>query len=291
MKFYKRFPGDITIKTGDLSLVEFGAYDRLLDHYYAKEKPIAPDRVYTVARALCLADRQAVDRVLAEFWTLTPEGWVQERADEMIAEALPKIEAARENGKLGGRPKGSGKKPTGLISETHDVTETGVPEKASQSQNKKELSKPTASHPLAGGFDEFWLAWPKNERKQDKAKCLDHWKRNNLGTIASKIAADVRVKRGTQKWTEGFIEAPLVYLRGKRWEDEVVPDEPRAPSNIHHFTPPGQGTTPAAETAAQYAARTASENAAREAERAASTSPEAKAARDLALAKLKARKA
>ena len=31
MKFYKRFPGDIDIKTGDLTLVEFGAYDRLLD--------------------------------------------------------------------------------------------------------------------------------------------------------------------------------------------------------------------------------------------------------------------
>jgi uncharacterized protein YdaU (DUF1376 family) len=228
VKFYKRFPGDITIKTGDLSLVEFGAYDRLLDHYYAKEKPIEPDRVYTVARCQSPVDRRAVDRVLAEFWTLTDAGWVQERADEMIAEALPKIEAARENGKLGGRPKGSKKKPTGLISETQDRTETPVPEKASQSQSKKELSKPSASHPLGGGFDEFWLAWPKNERKQDKAKCLDHWKRNDLGSIADRIAADVRVKRGTQKWQEGFVEAPLVYLRGKRWEDGVEPEGPKA---------------------------------------------------------------
>lgn len=228
MKFYKRFPGDITIKTGDLTLVEFGAYDRLLDHYYAKEQPIAHDRVYTVTRCQTPADRHAVDRVLAEYWTATDEGWIQERADEMIAEALPKIEAARTNGAKGGRPKkvisGTQRKPTGLFCGTQGVTETTVLEKASQSQNKKELSKPTASHPLLGGFGDFWLAWPKNERKQDKAKCLDHWKRHSLDDIAEQIVADIRVKRGTAKWSEGFVEAPLVYLRGKRWEDGVEPE-------------------------------------------------------------------
>jgi uncharacterized protein YdaU (DUF1376 family) len=135
MKFYKRFPGDITIKTGDLSLIEFGAYDRLLDHYYAKEQPIAPDRAYTVARCQTAADRKAVDRVLAEYWTLTDEGWVQERADEMIAEALPKIEAARANGLKGGRPKknptGTQQKPTGFSKET----QTEPKSKTSQSQS------------------------------------------------------------------------------------------------------------------------------------------------------------
>jgi hypothetical protein len=76
----------------------------------------------------------------------------------------------------------------------------------------------------AGRFEEFWLAWPKGERKQDKAKCLDHWKRNQLDQHADAILADVRTKRSTRKWAEGFIEAPLVYLRGKRWLDGVVPE-------------------------------------------------------------------
>lgn len=70
-------------------------------------------------------------------------------------------------------------------------------------------------------FAEFWNAWPRNERKQDKAKCVDHWKRNGFDAIADAILADVATKRKTQKWAEGFIEAPLVYLRGKRWEDGV----------------------------------------------------------------------
>jgi hypothetical protein len=76
----------------------------------------------------------------------------------------------------------------------------------------------------AGRFEDFWLAWPKGERKQDKAKCLDHWRRNQLDQHADAILADVRTKRGTRKWADGFIEAPLVYLRGKRWLDGVVPE-------------------------------------------------------------------
>ena len=36
---------------------------------------------------------------------------------------------------------------------------------------------------------------------------------------ADAILADVRAKRDTRKWQEGFIEAPLVYLNNRRWED------------------------------------------------------------------------
>lgn len=241
VKFYKRFPGDINIKTGHLTPAQFGCYDRLLDHYYATEAPIPAKGAYSICRAVTASDRQACDAVLAEFFQLTEAGWEQQRAEEVIAEALPRIEAAKQNGKLGGRPKGSKKKPTGLFPETQTGTQQGTEtpdlQKGSQSQSlsptSKDVSKASPSHPpaggLAAGFDEFWLAWPKGERKQDKAKCLDHWKRNHLAALAETILADVRLKRGTRKWSEGFIEAPLVYLRGKRWEDGVEPDAGPAP--------------------------------------------------------------
>jgi hypothetical protein len=81
---------------------------------------------------------------------------------------------------------------------------------------------------------EFWSAWPKSERKQDRAKCWEHWRAKDLDAIADTILADVRVKRGTTKWQEGYIEAPLVYLRNRRWEDGVEPDGGR----------PGEGVEP-----------------------------------------------
>jgi hypothetical protein len=106
----------------------------------------------------------------------------------------------------------------------------------------KRISKPSASHPPAGGFDDFWLAWPKSERKQDKAKCLAHWKLKNLAVVADQIIADVRVKRGTTKWQEGFVEAPLVYLHGKRWEDGVTPDDGRPGEGVVDWRDAGAPT-------------------------------------------------
>jgi hypothetical protein len=71
-------------------------------------------------------------------------------------------------------------------------------------------------------FEDFWSAWPKSDRKQDKAKCHEKWVDLNLDTLLVKILADVEAKKLTRKWQDDdgkFIEAPLVYLNNKRWED------------------------------------------------------------------------
>lgn len=107
MNFYKRFVGDIQAKTGHLSLAEFGAYDRLLDHYYSTERglPGDLDRCCGIARAMSKDDRKSVAFVLAEFFVLENGVYTQGRTEEMIAEAQPKIAAAKTNGAKGGRPK------------------------------------------------------------------------------------------------------------------------------------------------------------------------------------------
>lgn len=135
MNFYKRFIGDITAKTGGLSLARMGAYDRLLDHFYSTEQPIPPDEVYSICRAMCKADRSDVDAVLERFWDKTPQGYVQAKAEQMIAKARPLIEAARENGKKGGRPRKpkTQEKPSGL-----SVDEQGSAEKADKTASKYE---------------------------------------------------------------------------------------------------------------------------------------------------------
>jgi uncharacterized protein YdaU (DUF1376 family) len=142
MKFYKRFCGDFLAKTSHLTMSEVGAYDRLLDHLYSTEKllPKGLADCHRIARAMTKDERQAVQRVLLEFFTLTEGGWAHERALEVLAEARPKIEAARLNGAKGGRPKGRPKEPTGLFSDnTNDEkgeTQTGDFAKASQSQSQ-----------------------------------------------------------------------------------------------------------------------------------------------------------
>lgn len=102
-----------------------------------------------------------------------------------------------------------------LTVNTRDKSST----KLAQAKAEAVLSNPSGSHPAAQGFSEFWAAWPKGERKQDKAACLRHWKLHSLAEASAAILADVRLKRGSQKWLDGFMEAPLKYLKGKRWED------------------------------------------------------------------------
>ena len=81
-------------------------------------------------------------------------------------------------------------------------------------------------------FQEFWLCWPRNERKQDKAACQKKWADRGYDAIADQIITYVAVKAKTQGWRAGYIEAPLVYLNNRRWEDEIVPDDKPAVDSL-----------------------------------------------------------
>lgn len=100
-------------------------------------------------------------------------------------------------------------------------------------EEKRREDKDTPLPPVGGSvrFEDFWSAWPANERKQDKVKCAKKWKASCLDSSADAILADIAVKRQTQKWQDGYVEAPLVYLNGKRWEDGVTPGSAHEQSN------------------------------------------------------------
>jgi hypothetical protein len=86
-------------------------------------------------------ERVAVDAVLERFWDLTADGYVQSKADEVIAKARPLIEAARANGKKGGRPKKENPDETHGVSEQNpDGTQQKPRAKAIQSQSQTPTS-------------------------------------------------------------------------------------------------------------------------------------------------------
>jgi hypothetical protein len=99
------------------------------------------------------------------------------------------------------------------------VASKRVPAEGRKEGKGKEGKEP----PSATRFDDFWAAWPKSDRKQDKAKCQERWAALGLDDIADKVSADVEFKKLTRKWQDDdgkFIEAPLVYLNNRRWEDD-----------------------------------------------------------------------
>ena len=84
MHYYKRNLGDYAKKCGHLSALEHGVYNLLLDAYYDRER--APTRVdaLRIARARSQDEIEAVDSVLAQFFTADGEMFVQKRVQEEI---------------------------------------------------------------------------------------------------------------------------------------------------------------------------------------------------------------
>jgi hypothetical protein len=71
------------------------------------------------------------------------------------------------------------------------------------------------------GFVEFWDAWPKTVRKGGKAECERVWRQHRLEAMADTIVEHVRAMTKTEGWAKqggDFVPAPVVYLRGKRWD-------------------------------------------------------------------------
>lgn len=108
MNYYERYCGDYQRDTAHLSLAEHGAYTMLLDTYFSVEKPLPSDlpSLYRVCRAMTRLEQQAVKAVAEQFFPVSEVDGLRhnQRADREIAKARPKIEAARINGRKGGRP-------------------------------------------------------------------------------------------------------------------------------------------------------------------------------------------
>lgn len=123
MNYYEKHLGDYAKDAGHLSMLEHGAYNLLIDRYYASEAGIPAEAAYDFSRAHSKIERQATDKVLKQFFILVDGVWKKNRIEEEIAKAQRKISAAQINGTKGGRPKSEPKtnpeqtqeKPTGLL--------------------------------------------------------------------------------------------------------------------------------------------------------------------------------
>lgn len=84
MNFYKRWLGDYQRKTSGLSPLEHGVYNLLLDAHYATENPLPTDdgELRRIVGAFSDDEHAALRKVLTRFWSETPGGWTNKRAQE-----------------------------------------------------------------------------------------------------------------------------------------------------------------------------------------------------------------
>ena len=102
-QYYRFFPGDYLRDTGDLSLVEHGAYRILLDHYYTQEfLPSDKERLYRICRAFTQEEKQAIDTVVSRFFTDNGAGKIlNKKAEKELEGRKTYNETLRARGKAG----------------------------------------------------------------------------------------------------------------------------------------------------------------------------------------------
>lgn len=183
MNFYKRYPADYGKKTSRLTLAQHGAYTLLLDEIYSTESPLPADfdELYRVCRAMNKPEQEAVRFVAERFFPIGGDGLRRnQRATEEITEAAPAIEAARLNGKKGGRPKKeTQQKPNGFSGGYPEETQSEPSSKAPHSsdncsslRSEQSCAKPSG---YSVDFEQAWMAYP-SRTGHSKAEAFKAWK-------------------------------------------------------------------------------------------------------------------
>lgn len=259
MNFYRRYMADYARKTSRLSLMQHGAYNLLLDELYSNEQPLpaAYDELYRICRAMHKAEQEAVRMVADQFFPVGDDGLRHnERATEEMAAAAPAIEAARLNGKKGGRPpKKPNEKPTGFTDGTQN--EPGV--KASHSSDispslrsgEMRASRLPADWQLpaewsdwargerpdldirrtAEGFADYWRSQPgKDGRKLDWLATWRNWVRNERRSTGSPHAETPWQRSQRERVAE--MTGGLVSARAPGQQPANIVEMQHAPSKL-----------------------------------------------------------
>lgn len=95
------YPRDYERDTWDLSLIEHGAYLKLMVHYYETTEPIPDDagKLQKICRAHSEEELQAISRIISRFFVKKDDGYHHRRCDSEIRKAR-KISRVRRQARL-----------------------------------------------------------------------------------------------------------------------------------------------------------------------------------------------
>lgn len=103
LPWYAFYPADYQRRTAGLTMVQDGAYRRLMDQYYltGDHLPANADELLRICRAFADDEKSAVTHVLARFFVLSDDGWHHERIDSELARRAELSQTRADAGKKG----------------------------------------------------------------------------------------------------------------------------------------------------------------------------------------------
>ena len=214
MHYYKRNLGDYAKKAGRLTMLQHGSYTLLIDACYDREKFPTMDEAIEWAWASTPDEVHAVQFVLSKFFTLENGVYVQNRIrqelDEFHAKSAinTRIAIDRET------------KRAKIRTERAQVDHEPPPNQEPRTTNHKE-PKPLSKEKPLDDFETFWKAYPRKEAKADAMKA---WVSPKIKIDLAVILKAIEARKVSGSWFDSdYIPLPASWLRGARWNDEILP--------------------------------------------------------------------
>lgn len=225
MHYYTFHPKDYISKTHFLEPMEDLAYRRMLDYIYLNECHL-PDDIDDIAKKINMRTHtDSIANVLQEFFDLTDDGYMNDRAEQEIAKYQEKSDKARKSANARWRNKPS--KPSSVKPGCERITSA----KQAQSEGNANHKPLTINHePLTNiniSFDEFWDLYDYKKGKKDKVeRKWNSLKDSERIAIMGNIPA---YKLSTPD--KRFRKQPMVYLNNEAWLDEIVQSKTNQQTN------------------------------------------------------------
>ena len=210
LKAWYLFTDDFIAGTQHLTNLEVGIYIRLLCWNWNKKcVGIPSDNItyYRIASCHTFNEKEACDNVLKEFFVLYNEHYQNVKQLEEYLYITRRMEASRENGRLGGRPKKPSQNPP-----TTTTTNTTYP---------KKINKITYSPHFLKFWDKVVNKVSKGIAEKNYVKLDEEWlvKPEELATMYNNYYNSIEDKQ--------FAKQPAFWLSARKYEDE----EPKKVNN------------------------------------------------------------
>jgi uncharacterized protein YdaU (DUF1376 family) len=200
MQYYRRNIGDYYKKAGRLSILQHGVYNLLIDACYDREKFPTRDDAIDWVWASSPDEVEAVDLVLSKLFSEQGDGtFVQKRISEELQEYRGQCMTNSENGKKGGRPKGSknkAKETEEVNKKTHSVSEESEAKPSESEINPKPLTtNHITTNPKDINADEIFEHWVWTMGKSASTKFTPKRKKNVNARLKEGYTPD-QIKKG-----------------------------------------------------------------------------------------------
>ena len=214
MKAWYLFTEDFIAGTAHLSAQSLGIYIRLLCFNWNKRCAGIPkdkETQYRIASCFTNSECSSCDNVIKEFFVLVNDHYQNERQLQEYLYISRRMEASKENGKLGGRPKKPSTEPS------DNLDKTPLPHTPTPSPKQTKVS-------YAPLFLKFWEKVAnkvsKGTAEKNYVKLEDEWidKPEELAELYNKYYKSVEDKQ--------FAKQPAFWLSAKKYLDE----QPKAQS-------------------------------------------------------------